>query len=104
MNMTIRNDGFEMSEAIDMHVRDRLAAALDQHQSHVRSVAVTVRDENGPRGGVDKSCLVQIDLDIQSEPVIISKLHEDMYLAVTNAADAVKRTVGRLVGKSKGHR
>lgn len=104
MNLTIRNDGFEMSEAIDMHVRDRLAAALDQHQSHVRSVAVTVRDENGPRGGIDKSCLLQVFLDTRREPVIIRKLHENMYLAVTDAADAVKRTVGRLVGKTKKHR
>ena len=104
MDLTIRHDGFEMSEAIDLHVRDRLAAALDQHQSHVRSVAVTVRDENGPKGGVDKSCLLQVDLDVQHEPVIIKKLHEDLYLAVTDAADAAKRTVGRLVSKSKGHR
>jgi ribosome hibernation promoting factor len=104
MDLIIQHDGFEMSDAIDLHVRDRLAAALDQHQSHVRSVAVTVRDENGPKGGVDKSCLLQVDLDIQREPVIIKKLHENMYLAITEASDAVKRTVGRLVGKAKGHR
>ncbi len=104
MDLTIRNDGFEMSEAIDTHVRERVSAALDQHSSHVRSVAVTVRDENGPKGGVDKSCLLQVDLDFRHEPVIIKKLHEDIYLAVTEAADAVKRTVGRLVNRLKDHR
>ena len=104
MDLTIRHDGFEMSEAIDLHVRDRLAAALDQHQNHVRSVAVTVQDENGPRGGVDKSCLLQVVLDHRAEPVIIKKLHEDIYLAITEAADAAKRTVGRLVNRSKKHR
>lgn len=104
MDMTIHHDGFEMTEAIDLHVRDRLAAALNQHQSHVRSVAVTVRDENGPKGGVDKSCLVNVDLVTQQEPVIIKKLHENLYLAVTEAADAVKRTVGKLVGKARDHR
>lgn len=104
MELSIRHDGFDMSEAIDTHTRDRLGAALDQHADHVRSVGVTLRDENGPRGGVDKSCLVQIDLNTQQEPVIIKKLHEDLYLAVTEAADAVKRTVGRLVNKAKGHR
>ena len=104
MNLTIRHDGIEMTEAIDHHVRDRLTAALDQHTSHVRAVAITVRDENGPRGGVDKSCQVKVDLDIQHEPVFVKKLHEDIYLAVTEAADAVKRTVGRLVGKAKKHR
>jgi ribosome hibernation promoting factor len=104
MNLTIRHDGFEMTEAIELHVRDRLTAALDQHISHVRAVAITVRDENGPRGGVDKSCQVQVDLDLHRGPVLVKKLHEDVYLAVTEAADAVKRAVGRLVGKSKKHR
>ncbi len=104
MELTLRHDGFEMTEAIDLHVRDRLSAALDQHTSHVRMVAVTVRDENGPRGGLDMSCQVQVDLDNHREPVIVKKLHEDLYLAVTDAADAVKRTVGRLVGRSKEHR
>ena len=104
MDLTIRHDGFEMTDAIDLHVRDRLAAALNQHASHVRSVAVTVRDENGPKGGVDKSCLVQVDLAVQAEPVIVKKLHENLYLAVTEAADTVKRTVGKLVGKAKDHR
>jgi ribosome hibernation promoting factor len=104
MNLTIRHDGFEMTEAIDLHVRDRLSAALDQHTSHVRSVAITVRDENGPKGGVDKSCQVQVDLDFRHEPVFVKKLHDDLYLAVTDAADAVKRTVGKLVGKAKEHR
>lgn len=104
MDMTIRHDGFEMSEAIDLHVRERVGAALDQHAGHVRSVAVTMRDENGPRGGVDKSCLVHVDLVTQHDPVIIKKLHENLYLAVTEAADALKRTVGKLVGKAKEHR
>ncbi len=104
MNLTIRHDGLEMTKAIDLHVRDRLSAALNQHHDHVRAVAITVRDENGPKGGVDKSCQVQVDLDFHSDPVIVKKLHEDLYLAITDAADAVKRTVGRLVGKSKKHR
>ena len=104
MDLTIRHDGFEMTDAIDLHVRDRLAAALNQHESHVRSVAVTVRDENGAKGGVDKSCMINIDLVTQQEPVIVKKLHENLYLAVTDAADAVKRTVGKLVGKARDHR
>ncbi len=104
MNLTIRHDGFEMTEAIDLHVRDRLTAALDQHATHIRAVAITVRDENGPKGGVDKSCQVQVDLDFRREPVLVKKLHEDLYLAITEAADTIKRTVGRLARKSKKHR
>lgn len=104
MDMTLRHDGFDMSEAIDSHVRDRFSAALDQHASHIRGVGVTLRDENGPRGGVDKSCQVQVDLASHHEPVIIKKQHDDIYLAVTETADAVKRTIGKLVNKAKEHR
>lgn len=104
MDLTLRHDGFEMSEAIDSHVRGRFTAALDQHITHVRGVGVTLRDENGPRGGVDMTCQVQIDLASRHEPVIIKKQHEDIYLAVTDAADAVKRTIGKLVNKAKEHR
>ncbi len=104
MDLTIRHDGLEMTEAIERHVRDRMTAALNQHETHVRSVDVTLRDENGPRGGVDKTCLVHVNLATQHEPVIIKKHHKDLYLAVTEAADAVKSTVGRLVSKAKEHR
>jgi ribosomal subunit interface protein len=104
MDLEIRHIGVELTEAIDKHVRERLTAALNQHADHVRAVAVTVRDENGPKGGVDMACDVQVDLATQREPVIVKKRHVDLYLAVTEAADAVKRTVSRLVHKAKEHR
>jgi len=104
MDLSIRHNGFDMTEAIDGHVRDRVHAALDQHDSHVKSVAVTLLDENGPRGGVDKSCKIQVALVTQADPVIVKKPHEDLYLAVTDAADTVKRHVGRLVRKARDKR
>ncbi len=104
MDLKLRHDGFEMSEAIDLHVHDRFAAALDQHVTHIRGIDVTLRDENGPRGGVDKTCQVHVVLASHHEPVIVKKQHDDIYLAITEAADAVKRTIGKLVNKAKKHR
>lgn len=104
MDMKLRHNGFDMSEAIDLHARDRFYAALDQHATQVRAIGVTLRDENGPRGGIDKSCHVYIDLACHHVPVIIKKQHDDIYLAITEAAETVKRTIGRLVNKAKRHR
>ncbi len=104
MQMQIRQEGVRPSDAIEQHVRDRLAAALDQHQNHIRDVRVTIRDVNGPRGGLDKACDVHVDLTVQTEPVIVKKQNHDLYLAVSDVADTLKETIGRAIDKVRQRR
>jgi ribosomal subunit interface protein len=100
MDFDIQGIDIQVTEAIDAHVRARLTAALNQHQSHVARVEVKLKDVNGPRGGVDKVCDVVVKISPRGE-VRVSKSDSDLYSAVSIAADAAKNAAGRELGKRK---
>lgn len=62
MWIQIRTHGLRASRAFFEDTERRAAAALSHAREHVRAVRVLVRDDNGPRGGVDKLCRVELVL------------------------------------------
>jgi len=98
MQMRIQGRNIELTQAIRQHIRERVTAALDQHASRVRQVAVTVSDINGPRGGVDQLCNVVVSLR-GGKTLRHSRKGEDLYANVSLVADKVKRRVGREIAK-----
>lgn len=92
-----------LSPSLQQHVIDRLEAALGQHQDHVERVMVRLADLNGPKGGVDQRCQLTISIPKQSD-VIIDERGEDLYAAISLAADRAKNAVGRTLEKLKDRR
>lgn len=83
------------SPALIEHTNQRLTAALDQHADHVVSVTVKLEDLNGhSRKGNDKRCHVTVKLR-KDEPIIVEEMDDDLYLAISRAADRVKNVAGR---------
>ncbi len=95
---------FDLTEGIRTHTHDRLFAALDQHAGRGVQVAVKLRDLNGPRGGVDKSCEARVRIG-GIDDITVTKTSDDLYRAISETAEAVKRAAGRAVNRTKpGHR
>lgn len=92
----------DTTQALEDHVRQRLTAALDQHERHVTQVVVRLQDVNGPRGGIDKICKVHVRLDGR-EDLRIEEIHEDMYASISVAADRVKQVAGRALERKYDH-
>jgi ribosomal subunit interface protein len=103
MDLQITSRDVDMTEALHTHTHDRVLAALSQHDAHVDRVEVQLSDVNGPKGGVDKHCQVLVHMGRPPKQVMIKKSHSDLYLAVSQAADAAKTTIGREVSKLKDH-
>lgn len=61
MLVAIHAHGVGLSANSRATVIDQVQLALSSAARHVRRVAVYLSDENGPRGGVDKKCLVRVD-------------------------------------------
>jgi putative sigma-54 modulation protein len=97
MNITI---GGQTSDALNELVHKRLTAALGQHESWIDRVAVRLTDENGPRGGEDKICRMEIHLR-GTPPVFIEQRGRDFYILIDEAADRAKQVVGRKVAKKR---
>jgi len=60
MHVDIRWKGLAKSRSVADHVQNRLRFALRGFQERVRTVTVRFEDTNGPRGGIDKRCSVEL--------------------------------------------
>lgn len=94
MQIAIQSRGFSLTDALYNHVQNRLGFTLSRGASRVRRVEVRLSDINGPRGGVDKRCLIEVRLD-GLPVVVVQDVQSDMYTAIDRAAGRVARTVMR---------
>jgi ribosome-associated translation inhibitor RaiA len=94
MQIAIQCRSFPLTEAIDAHVQKRLGFTLGRCAERVRRVDVTLSDLNGPRGGIDKRCLVKIRLN-SLPPVVVEDIQTDLYSAVDRATSRAGRAVIR---------
>ncbi len=92
MIVDLRAQGFTLTPALAVHVRRRLGFVLTRHSAHIQRVAVRLGDENGPRGGVDKYCRIQVNL-LDAPFAIVEDVGADLYAAIDRAADRVGRVV-----------
>ena len=59
------------------------------------AIRVRIYDNNGPRGGIDKGCLVQATLPRRGKSVIVSHVDADMYRAIAVAFSKSHARPGR---------
>ncbi len=78
----------------------RLLFALSRFDSRIDSVDLVVEDENGPRGGIDKSCRVTVTLR-RAAGVIISDKDSDLARCLSRVAERAGRSVARAIEKTQ---
>lgn len=100
MRVAIQANGFVMTIALRMYTERRMAVALGWARHHMRKLAVSLSDINGPRGGVDKQCKIQVQLS-GGRQVIIEECEEDLYAAIDRAADRADRAVVKQVERKR---
>ena len=93
-NITIRQSGRSTPELETLAAR-RFQHALDRFSRNVRSLAVRVSDVNGPRGGVDKQCVVTIRLRHTARDIVIADVDQSASAVVSRVAGRAARAVAR---------
>jgi len=100
MRIDIKGSGFSLTTALRDHTERRLRFALTRNYDRIVRVAVLVGDSNGPRGGEDKFCRIQIHL--KSAPqVLIEDIGAELYAVIDRAAERAGRNVARHVDRLK---
>ena len=92
-NVNITIHGFTMTAAIRQHANKRLGFALDRLAGRVEHVSMTLTDVNGPRHGVDKSCVIRIAG--AGPEIVCGMVDSDLYRLIDRAADRAGRLVRR---------
>jgi hypothetical protein len=83
--------------------RRRLSRVLGPFAGRVRRVAVWLEDVNGPRGGEDKRCRIEVQLTRRG-PVTVSGSATTEYAAIARAALRARRVLVRHLPKGQRKR
>lgn len=94
MQIQIQATGIGLNDPLISHVQRRLRYALSRSDDRVSRVTVRLSDINGPKGGVDKACRIEVRLAGRPS-VVIEDIQSDIYTAVDRAAGRAGRTVLR---------
>jgi ribosomal subunit interface protein len=103
MNIHIQARGFALTDSLREHVERRLHFALGWADDRLRQISVRLWDENGPRGGEDKRCRIQITFP-GAPSVVIDDTEADLYVAIDRAADRAGRSVARRLERQRNCR
>jgi putative sigma-54 modulation protein len=103
MNVDIQSLGFPITEALSGHTQRRLKFVMTRHSDRIQRILVRLGDSNGPRGGVDKFCRIQVAL--RDAPVaVVHDIGPDLYDVIDRAADRVARAVAKNLDRSRNFR
>ncbi len=102
MLIDIQTNGFDLTHGLREHTERRLRFALSWASQDVSKVAVRLLDINGPRGGNDKRCCIQIPLPGTAD-VMIEDTESDLYIAIDRAADRAERALARRLERQREH-
>jgi len=100
MQMNIQARNFTLTESLRNHIQRRLGFALSSRDDHIQRIKVRLSDINGPRGGADKRCHIQLVI-AQLSDVVIEDTELDIYTAIDRAADRASRTLNRRLSRQR---
>ena len=78
----------------------RLLFALSRFGSRITSLEMVVSDENGPRGGIDKSARVSVSLS-RAKDVVVTEQDADLARCVSRVAEKAGRAVARALERTR---
>lgn len=100
MRIDLQCNGVESPSGLREYVARRMRFAIGRFRDQIRWARVKVADVNGPRGGVDKRCVVQLRL--RSCPDVIFSVTElEARSAIDRAAERVARVLVQRLGRQR---
>ena len=103
MRIDIQTSEFSLTDGLREYTERRLQYALSWASDDLRKVVVRLSDINGPRGGNDKRCRIQVPFRGGAD-VVIEDTESDLYLAIDRAADRAERAVARRMERIREYR
>lgn len=98
MQIQIHAESFGLTDGLHDYIAKRLAYALSHGRDWVTRIVVRLSDVNGPRGGVDKRCGIEVRLKGDST-ITIDDTQADLYVAIDRAAERTRRTLDRRIAR-----
>ena len=96
MHIEVSANGIKVTPAMREHVQHRLHLALGRFATRIDGVAVRLTDVNGPRGGVDVHCRMQVQ-GKDTEGLWTTALAVNPEKAINEATVRLQRAIKRAI-------
>ena len=83
-----------------LEIESSYAQAFDRFDHFIREAQITLRDTNGPKGGVDKLCTIQLRFYPRGLAVVKSS-GSSFPQAASTACDKMQQVAAKRLGKRK---
>ncbi len=103
MNLTIQLPHTPDTSSIRDHADRVLRFALTRFTDAITAIRLRLVDENGPRGGVDQRCRVQVTLRNGGE-VSVEGLGSDPRAVIHEVVARAERAIARRLSRVRGSR
>jgi ribosomal subunit interface protein len=100
MKIHVRGKQLEIDETARSHIERRLEFSLGRFSPRVLRVTVQLTDVNGPRGGDDKACRIEVRLR-PTGTVLVQDRDAGLVAVVDRAADRIGRSVARALERER---
>ena len=100
MRLMIRSLSEKLPETIRETIDRQFQFALSRFEPRIDSVQLTLRDNNGPRGGMDQECRVLVHLNDGTD-IAVSEVQTSLLAAVARVADRVAYAVMRRLERKR---
>lgn len=97
--LDIRVSGVDLPDGFGPHTRALLGRRLGRFATHIERATVRFEDINGPRGGVDTVCRIQLTVSGRP-PVLVQRNAVDAPTALKRSATAAAQAMDRLVSRA----
>jgi ribosomal subunit interface protein len=100
MRIHVRSKQVEVDETVRAHIEHRIEMSLGRLSSRIQRVNAQIIDLNGPRGGRDKACRIELRL-LPTGSIFVEDTDADLYVAVGRAADRAARSASRAIERTR---
>ncbi len=100
MKIDIQTRGFDLTEGLKAFIQRKLQFALSRMESHISVISIGLSDINGPKGGIDKRCRLQVSI-ANMEDIVIKDTQPDLYCAIDRTMQRASRVVTRKIARQQ---
>jgi putative sigma-54 modulation protein len=94
MHIDIQSRPFSLTESLRDYSDQRIRSVLTRFEDHIQRISMWLSDINGPKGGRDKHCRLQIVLAGNAD-VVTEDTQVDLHVAINRAVERAGRTMAR---------
>jgi ribosomal subunit interface protein len=100
MHIDIQARQLPLTRTLKRYTQLRIRFALTRFEERIQRVSMWLSDVNGPKGGRDKQCRLQVALAGKTS-IVIEDTHENLYVAINRAIERAGHSLVRKLDRQQ---